>query len=106
MKKVVPLLAASSLSILLTACTWVKVTPAAEGVRVASAEEVSGCKQVGTASANVLSKVGFVARNEYKVAAELEALARDQAAKLGGNVIVADTEVVEGQQSFRVYMCS
>ncbi len=91
--------------VLLGACSFVKVSPAAEGVRTATTAEVVNCRSMGGVSANVLSKVGFIKRNEYKVAAELEDLARDQAAKMGANVIVPDSEIEDGQQSFLAYRC-
>jgi hypothetical protein len=105
MKNIVSISVVVCLVFLFSGCSWVDVTPAAQGVRTATAQEVVACKPMGSVSSKVLSKVGFVDRNEYKVAAELEDLARDQAAKMGGNVIVPDSEAENGQQSFLAYRC-
>ena len=105
MKNPVSIPVALCMVLLLNGCSWVEVSPAAEGVRTAVAADVVDCKPMGSVTSNVLSKVGFIERNEYKVAAELEDLARDQAAKMGANVIVPDGEVVDGSQDFLAYRC-
>jgi hypothetical protein len=94
------LLAASLLS-----CAWVKPTPSAKDVRVASAVEVAGCKAAGSTQVSVLDKVAGVRRGYTKVSEELETLARNSAAQLGGNTVVPTSEIVDGTQTFDVYQC-
>lgn len=99
-------LAIALIPLLFTACTWVEVSDAGRNVRVAkSAVEITGCTQVGTANAKVADKV-VITRNAQKVAYELETIARNEAASLGGDTIMASSAVVEGKQSFAVYRCN
>ncbi len=88
-------------------CAWVEVDPgAAERVRVASADEVVDCERVGTTKARTKAAIGFVKRNEQKVADELATLARNDAPELGGDTIVADGPIdLDGTQRFSVYDC-
>ena len=96
-------------SLLLTAsllsCAWVKPTPEAKDVGVASAVEVAGCKATGSTRVSVMDKVAGVRRGYTKVSEELETLARNSAVQLGGNTIVPTSEVVDGSQTFDVYQC-
>jgi hypothetical protein len=89
----------------LSGCTWVKLTTGGEQVAVASRADPA-CKKLGATTSIGVSEVASVDRNEAKVATELETLARNQAAGMGGNTIVPDGPVTkEGQQTFSVYQC-
>jgi hypothetical protein len=90
---------------MLNACTWVKTTPEGESVRVASADAVADCVRKGKVTVSVKSRVGGVERKPTKVATELAALARNEGALLGGDTVVAETDVAEGRQTFGVYQC-
>ena len=93
------------LAVALSGCSWVKVTAEGETVRLmASTDDVTHCKRLGTTTTQVLSKV-LLKRNAEKVAGELAALARNQAAKMGGDTIAPSTEVVDGERTFAVYQC-
>jgi hypothetical protein len=89
----------------LGACTWVKTTPEGEPVHVASADAVSDCLRKGKVTVSLKSRVGAVERSPTKVATELETLARNEGAGLGGDTVVAETTVSEGKQVFGVYQC-
>ena len=65
----------------------------------------ASCQKIGTVSARTLSRVVF-RRSEEKIAAELATLARNEAGKLGGDTIAANSPVAEGKQSFDVFRCS
>ncbi len=91
--------------LLLAACNWVPLKPEAEGVRVATAAEVAGCRHVGRTIVSVADTVAGVKRNADKVAAELERLARNHAPNLKGDTIVPDGPVTDGERSYRVYRC-
>lgn len=93
----------SSLS--LGACTWVELTNAGEQVRVETAVEVAGCTRIGRANTQVRDRVSVVDRGSRGVQEELTTLARNQAADMGGNVIVVESIINEGQQTFGVYNC-
>jgi len=86
-------------------CSWVKSTESGARVRVATAGEVEGCADAGTTHVSVMDKLGVVERNQAKVAGELATLARNSAAQLGGDTVVAITEIVDGAQTFAVYQC-
>ncbi|SFE02055.1 DUF4156 domain-containing protein [Nitrosomonas sp. Nm166] len=92
--------------LILSSCTWVKVTSKGEGVRlVQSARAVEPCKTLGKINAKVVSKVMVFNRETEKVAAELADLARNEAALMGGDTIVPISEINEGRRSFEVYRC-
>ena len=88
-----------------TSCTYVSLTPAAESVELTQAAAVTGCEQVGTASASTRDRVWMFARSAKKIRTELSTLARNEAVKLGGNTVVPSSEIQEGKQSFDVYLC-
>ncbi len=92
-------------TISLQACTWVKVTDEGEGVRVVSAQEVGGCKELGITSNSLKDKIAGVNRNKDKVKKELETLARNMAADMGGDTVAPKTEIEDGKQVFTVYKC-
>jgi hypothetical protein len=92
-------------SAVLSACTFVKLTDGGQNVDVRLNSSVASCERISRVSANVVAEVVKVNRGDKKVAAELETMARNDAAVLGGNVIVPETEIAEGSQSFGVYKC-
>jgi len=87
------------------ACTWVKTTPEGEAVRVAQASEVGDCVRKGQVDSSLKSRIGPFERKPSKVALELETLARNEAALMGGDTVVAETGVKDGRQEFGVYLC-
>lgn len=96
------LLALSTL-LLLSACSFVKLTPAGENVAVLQINEVSSCTSTGSTTVSVVNKV-VVNRSPDKVALELRSLARNRAADRG-DTIVAMTPVTDGEQTFNIYRC-
>lgn len=91
--------------LILSSCTWVKVTSQGEGVRlVQSAKAVEQCKKLGKVSTKVESKVVF-SRDSEKVVGELADLARNEAALMRGDTIVPISEINDGRRSFGVYQC-
>ena len=90
----------------LCACTWVPVTPEGSKVRVGNAAEVEGCTSLGTVTGKTTVTVGPMARNEEKVAKEVESLARNEAATMGGDVIVPTGPVDWDHRSYAVYRCA
>jgi hypothetical protein len=102
------LLAASCLAVAVApSCAWVSLEPEAETVRVApSAEAVQGCQKVGTIQSQTTARIGFIARSKKKISEELDTLARNNAAEMGADTIVAEgPPSVEGQQRFAAYRC-
>lgn len=92
--------------LLLAGCTWVKPTAEGEKVRIMTTKEVAACKRLGKTSVSLLDKVAGIERNEHKVKSELETLARNSGADMGGNAVVAETQPKDGKQTFGVYQCA
>ncbi len=97
--------AGSLLGLFLTGCAWVTLTPDGEKARVLSTSDVSSCTELGETHSSVQSTLWFYRRNSVKVKGELEALARNEAANLGGDTIVPTSDVKDGKQTFAVYRC-
>lgn len=92
----------------LPGCAWVSLAPEAEQVRVApSLDAVDECKKLGAVQAQTRSRIGFIARSQKKIGEELKTLARNNAAEMGANVVVADgPPSVDGRQRFLAFRCS
>lgn len=88
-----------------SACTWVQLTSEGAGVRLAPARMVSNCERVGRTTASTLSEIVTVDRGGGKLQSELLTLARNEAGRMGGNTIVAESIIDEGEQEFGVYNC-
>ncbi len=103
MKKQLSLLIASAL--LTTGCSLVKLSPQADHVRLMTAKSASHCKVIGTTTVSVLDKILFFKRDKKAILEELEILARNSAAKLGGDTASPDSDPVAGEQNYTVYQC-
>ena len=87
-------------------CTWVKLTAGGQGVHVGTTAEVVSCKKIGATHAKTSTKAAFFARSRKKIDQELEGLARNEAAEMGGDTIVAQGPTSsEGRRTFDVYRC-
>ena len=96
----------ASLSLLGSACTWVKLTPPGESVRVGTMAQVTGCERLGATHAKTSTRVGIFSRGPKKIDEELETLARNEAAEMGGSTIVPQGPTSsEGRRSFDVFRC-
>ena len=93
------------LSLLISACTWVKPTERGTNVKVAGPGEVSHCRKIGTSTVSVLDNVAGLPRSYRTLTEELATLARNEAANLNGDTVVPAGEIVNGQQVFDVYDC-
>jgi hypothetical protein len=98
---------AATAVIVLSACSssWVQLSPEGRQVIVATAAQVASCARVGTANVNALDNIAFVQRGAAKLQEELEMLARNEAAVLGGNRVTPESTITDGRQSFGVYRC-
>jgi hypothetical protein len=99
-----------SLPVLLVAalasgCSLVELTPAGAGVRLASAEAVVTCTNLGRITADVIAKVGFLPRHPDAVEDNINVTARNAAADMGADTIVPASNIVGGKQTFDVYRC-
>lgn len=92
-------------AVLMSGCAWVKPTDSGVLVRVKSFEQIKTCEKIGGTTVAVMHEIAFVARSEQKVAEELETLARNSGADMGGNTVVAVSKIIDGEQAFNVYRC-
>lgn len=89
----------------LVGCTWVEPTPESERVRIVPADRVADCRRLGELTTYTKAEIAGVNRNSDKVQEELEALARNEAAEMDADTIVAATETSNGRQTYIVYRC-
>jgi hypothetical protein len=92
-------------ALMLSACSFVKLTQGGEKVRILESSEVSTCKHLGQSTANTQEKALGVRRHDTVIHNELSNLARNTAAKMGGDTIVAEGPEVAGKQTFLIYKC-
>ena len=88
------------------ACSWVKLTEGGTAVRVAKAGETAGCESKGRTHAQTTDRIVIFARRDQSIHSELESLARNEAALMGGDTIVPATAIERGRQTFDVYLCA
>lgn len=86
-------------------CAWVEISEAGQGVKILDPSEVEACEQIGRTRSTTQSKLLFVSRNKNKVLEEQTALARNEAAHMGGNAVVVAGEPEGSSQLFNVYKC-
>jgi hypothetical protein len=92
-------------TILLSACSGIKLTPDGEKVRVLQPSEVNSCRELGKTNTSVTATVVGIERPDDTIAKELIIIASNGAARMGGDTIVPLTVVEAGQQTFIVYKC-
>ncbi|WP_157885602.1 DUF4156 domain-containing protein [Pseudohongiella nitratireducens] len=90
---------------LMSACTWVQLSPEAAEVYLRTTSQVSECDRVGTANVNALSQIGFIDRSAARLQDELVDLAKNEAARLGGDSVVPESTIDDGKQTFGVFLC-
>ena len=93
------------LLVLVSACTWVDVNERGAEVRVLTQAEAADCKKIGGTTSTSVEKIIGIKRNEEKLAAELLAMARNQAARMQGNAVAPMGPVSGEEQTFGVYLC-
>lgn len=92
-------------SLLTSACSWVKTTDQGAHVKVATAADVGNCRKAGTTTVSVMDKVAGVPRSYRTMLTELANMARNEAPNLSGDTVVPVGDIVNGQQQFEVYDC-
>ena len=93
--------------LVLSGCTWVKLTEEGQAVTlVESADEIGEqCQLVGRTTSISKASVGGIERNSKKFLTELQTLARNHAGSMNGNVIIAEGQAEGDRQTFKVYQC-
>lgn len=99
------LLAAAVLAAL-SACTFVKMAPGADEVRVVAQNAVMGaCERRGEVVVSVKDRLGPYSRDEMRVKDELETLARNEAPGLSADTVQPKTAPMDGGQRFVAWRC-
>ena len=83
-----------------------RLTVEGETVRLATADEISNCSRVGRTRSHSLDRIVGIGRSADKLQEELLTLARNEAGTMGGDTIVPESLIEEGEQAFGVYSCS
>lgn len=96
---------ASLVLLSVASCTWVTPTSSSQSIVLLEQHQVVNCAKKGVTSVKTLNKIAFIPRSREKVFAELVALAKNEAAVLGGDTVVAEAVGADGGQSFGVYRC-
>lgn len=101
------ILTVAGLALGLSGCAddLVKITPGSEKVVVARPDNVTFCKQIGTAQVSVVAQVGLFSRSTEAIDADLKQLGRNAAVNQGGDTIVAEPTTVIGQRTWLIYQC-
>lgn len=89
----------------LAACAWVSPEPGAEAVTQRDVDSVGECKRLGKTHTQTLDGVGFIPRMPSQIEEDLLALARNEAVRMGGNVVSPLSGIVDGEQDFAIYRC-
>lgn len=90
---------------ILPACTWIEPTKEAQEVILVKDFNVKDCLKLGTTDVTVTYKVGIIIREDEAVTEDLVVAAKNHAAEMGGDSIVARGPVVEGKMTFDIYKC-
>lgn len=88
----------------LPACSFVKMAPGAQQVKVLAAAP-TGCEARGEVVVSVTHKIGFYERNAVRVRDELEVLARNEAPRLGANRVSPLGPPADGEQRWAMWRC-
>jgi hypothetical protein len=92
---------------LLSACTFVKMAPGGDAVKVvAIGKDMTACEKRGDIAVSVKDRLGPYERNTMRVKDELEVLARNEAPGLKADTVQAVAEVDDGSQKWRAYRCN
>lgn len=96
---------AAAVTAVVGGCSFVSVDPGAEDVLVLKADRTADCERLGQTRVSVATKIGFIKRGKPAISDNLETLARNSAAEMGGDTITAETEVSDGKQTFGIFDC-
>lgn len=91
--------------LILSACSWVDLSQQGEKVRILEMNEIASCKHLGQTTATTQEKALGVRRHDKAINSELTTLARNSAARMGGDTIVAESPEAGGKQTFLIYKC-
>ncbi|CAN5218757.1 hypothetical protein BH11PSE14_BH11PSE14_08110 [soil metagenome] len=106
MQRRAAMLATLAMGVALSGCTFVKMAPGAEAVRVIAAGQLpAGCERRGEVEVSVKDRLGPYERDEMRVRDELETLARNEAPGLSADTIQPKGPPADGGQRFIAFRC-
>ena len=89
----------------LAACSFVSLNPQAQNISVShNMSELSSCKFLGNTNVSLWSKAGTF-QSDSTTESQLDTLARNEAATMGGNIVYPESAVANGQRAYGVYNC-
>lgn len=86
-------------------CVFVQPTEQGKKVRVLTAGEVDRCQHLGNTTSTVTERIGIIVRRQDTVEDDVLQNAKNAAADMGGDTIVATGTLDAGKQTFGVYRC-
>ncbi len=89
----------------LAGCSWVSLTDGGAVVQWVEADEAASCKVLGRTRVRTTTRIGPFSRSKQTVFKEQSRLARNEAARMGGNAVVAAGDPDGDEQEFIVYRC-
>lgn len=90
---------------LLAGCSFNEPTEASKQVMLVKDYNVTSCQKLGVTVARVKDSLGAIKFSEDEVQEELIVIAKNDAAEMGGDSIVAVSDVKGGVQKFAIYRC-
>lgn len=90
----------------LTACSFVSLDPQAKDIMVSTdTNKLSNCKFIGNTNVSLWSKAETF-QSQKTTESQLNTLARNQAATMGGNTVITESATNDAvQKTYRVYNC-
>jgi hypothetical protein len=87
-------------------CSFVKMAPGGEDVRVVGEGQLpAGCIKRGEIEVSVKDRLGPYSRDELRVKDELEVLARNEAPGLNADTVQPKAPPADGEQRFLAFHC-
>ena len=87
------------------ACSFVSLNPQAENTTVLpKGSSYANCKFLGNTNVSIWSKATTF-QSQEKAESQLDTLARNEAASMGGNTVTPTSDIVNGQRTYGVYNC-
>jgi len=92
-------------SLWLAGCVFVQPTVEGKKVRLLAAHEVEQCRNLGSITSRVQDRVGVILRSQEAVEDDVLQNAKNEAADMRGDTLVATSAIENGKQTFGVYRC-
>ena len=92
-------------TVLLSGCSFIDPLKGAAAIKLKQLDEVAHCHKLAETHVQTLHKLGFLYRNQADIEKELESLARNDAVRFKGNVIVPLDEIKQGANDYAIYLC-